>query len=76
MSARVDTKKMRDERNQINPISDAFLLKANEFVERLPSVLSVRTLIASSKPTNAKLERKVRYFENVSRTSSGMTISL
>jgi hypothetical protein len=57
-------------------MSDAFLLKANEFVERLPSVLTVRTLIASKRPTKAKLDRKVRYFESVSSTSSDMTTSL
>jgi hypothetical protein len=57
-------------------MSDAFLLKAKEFAERLPSILSVRTLIASKRPTKAKLDRKLRYFESVSRTSSDMTISL
>jgi hypothetical protein len=57
-------------------MSDAFLRKTKEFAERFPSVLTVRRLIASRRPTKAKLERKVTYFESVSRTSSDMTISL
>jgi hypothetical protein len=57
-------------------MSDAFLLNVKEFAERLPSVLSVRTLIASKSPTKAKLDTKVRYFEIVSSASSDMTISL
>jgi hypothetical protein len=57
-------------------MSDAFLLKAKEFSERLPSVLTVRRLIASKRPTKAKLDRKLKYFENVRSTSSDMTISL
>jgi hypothetical protein len=67
---------VRDVRNQINPMSDAFLLKASEFAERLPSVLTVRRLIASKRPTKARLDRKVRYLESVRSTSSDMTISL
>jgi hypothetical protein len=76
MSARVAIMKVSDAKNQINPMSDAFLLKASEFAERLPSVLTVRTLIASKSPTKAKLDRKVKYLESVSSTSSDMTISL
>jgi hypothetical protein len=72
----VATKKIKDERNQINPMMDAFLLRASEFLERFPSTLTVRILIASNRPTKAKLDVKVRYFEIVSSTSSDMTISL
>jgi hypothetical protein len=68
--------KVSDEKNQINPMSDAFLLKAKELAEKFPSVLTVRRLIASNRPTKAKLDRKLRYFESVSSTSSSMTISL
>jgi hypothetical protein len=57
-------------------MSDAFLRKAKEFAESFPSVLTVKRLIASRRPTKAKLERKLRYFESVSSTSSDTTISL
>jgi hypothetical protein len=76
MLARVAMVKIPDEKNQINPMIDAFLRKAREFAERLPSVLTVSRLIASRRPTTAKLERKLRYFESVSSTSSDTTISL
>jgi hypothetical protein len=72
----VAIRKVPDERNQINPMSDAFRRRAREFVERLPSLLCVRTLIESNKPTKAKLDKKVRYLEIVSSNSSDMTISL
>jgi len=55
---------------------DAFLLKARELAERFPSLLTVRRLNASKRPTKAKLDRKVKYFETVSSTSSDMTTSL
>jgi hypothetical protein len=76
MLARVAIMKVKDEKNQINPMIDAFLRKAREFAERLPSLLTVSRLIASKRPTTAKLERKLRYFESVSSTSSNTTISL
>jgi hypothetical protein len=55
---------------------DAFLLKARELAARFPLLLRVRTLNASKRPTKAKLDRKVKYFETVSSTSSDMTTSL